>query len=52
MVMKKIKLALSKEIGLALLFKVLFILGLWWCCFSHPLQKSITPAVMQQHLMN
>jgi hypothetical protein len=50
--MRKFFQGLRKEISFVLLLKVLFILGLWWICFSHPVQKHITPQVMQQHLLD
>ena len=44
--------SLSKEISCVLILKVLFILGLWWLCFSHPIQEHLTSADLGQHILN
>ena len=43
---------LVKEISLVLILKILFLMGLWWLCFSHPIQEHLTSADLGQHLLN
>lgn len=43
---------LLKEISIILILKVLFLAGLWWLCFSHPLQEHLTSVDLGQHILN
>lgn len=48
--MRKRKL-LRHEILLALAIKLSLLFGLWMLCFSHPIDKQLTPPMIENHLI-
>lgn len=43
---------LSYEIIGMFIIKLLIIYGLWFICFSHPIDKSLTPDNIAVHIFN
>lgn len=41
---------LYQKVSFVLIFKVIFILLLWWVCFSHPPAKYLNNTRLAQHL--
>lgn len=42
---------LFREIVLALAIKLVLLYGLWFLCFSHPIDKQLTPMTVSDHLI-
>lgn len=42
---------LFREIVLALAIKLVLLYGLWFFCFSHPVDKQLSPIAVSNHLM-
>lgn len=42
---------LFREILLALTIKLVLLCGLWFLCFSHPIDKQLTPMAVSNHLI-
>lgn len=43
---------LRKEVSVVIILKVMFIWGLWWLCFSHPVKDQLTSTRLGQHFFN
>lgn len=44
--------SLSLEITVMLIIKLIIIYILWYCCFSHPIDKTLTSGAISTHLFN
>lgn len=49
--MKNRHLKLTRDVSLVVCLKALFIVVLWWVCFSHPIDRQLTVHSMQYHLI-
>lgn len=43
---------LRKEVSVVIVLKVMFIWGLWYICFSHPVKDQLTSARLGQHFFH